>query len=274
MPKNSLIWRGLLARRLSAMAGLVVRQSPFAALAGAGNVAGGWRYHLYAWRYRHTLWAPYTEQVSAFLNTWQPRRAQLVIIGPSAGWHLPAAFLQRFEQVVAIEPDPLARWLLRRRFPQVRWVMHSDDYFTPDHPAGWSANTARLFADYPNAALLFANFLGQLIGLYPGAVAEEQGDDIVQTRVFGHWKAQFAAQLATRTFASLHDCWSSAQPPLQALPQNTADLSATAAPFGHSAQVVDHLIGGLLPQLPRKWLTWQRKPQMWHVIEALAQDRS
>lgn len=247
-------------------------RSPLVAWQAAWNLAGGVRYHLGAWRYHRSLWAPYRREVARFLAEWRPPCATLAIIGPSAGWHLPDEFLRRFEVVYAIDPDPLAHWLLRRRFPGVPWVAITEDYFTPAGPRMWSDNTARLFDDFPDAALLFAHFLGQLPGLYPQAVAAERGDDLEASRPFRRWKAQLAAQLTRRHWASMHDRLSSPTPPalrcadLDAeLPRE--DLQRLAWPEG--AALIDHLTGALAPQRPRRLLTWQRTPAMWHLVEAL-----
>lgn len=77
--------------------------------------SGGLVYHLRAARHRHGLWAPFHASVAGWLADWQPRRRELLIVGPSAGYALPDGFFTRFAQVTALEPDPLARWLLRRR---------------------------------------------------------------------------------------------------------------------------------------------------------------
>lgn len=247
-------------------------RAPWVAWQAAWNLAGGVRYHLGAWRYHRSLWAPYRLEVARFLQAWQPPCRELAIIGPSAGWHLPAEFLRRFSVVYAIDPDPLAHWLLRRRFAQVRWVAVTDDYFTPAGARLWSDNTARLFSDFPQAALFFAHFLGQLPGLYPQAVAVEQGDDLGESRAFQRWKALLNEQLSQRHWASMHDRLSSPTPPALGPTDLAAELPRHALQrlaWPQGAAVADHLTGGLAPAQPRRLLAWQRTPRMWHLVEAL-----
>ena len=236
------------------------------------NPAGGLRHHWHAWRHRDGLWQPYREDVARFLAAWAPTEPRLAIIGPSAGWLLPAAFLQRFEQVTAIEPDPTARWLLRRRFPQVNWQMSTDDYFTPAGALPWRDNTARLFADFPDHALLFSHFLGQLVGLYPYAVAIERDGVLLESALFRLWKADLRGLLAHRTWASLHDRLSSPTPPL-GLPlvlDDEPDVSRMVERlWPGAADHHDHLTGELF-EGPRTWLHWRRNQTMNHVIEAVA----
>ncbi len=62
---------------------------------------GGLVYHLRALRHRRGLWAPFHRAVANWLAGWQPGR-ELVIVGPSAGYALPAGFLMRFERVTAL----------------------------------------------------------------------------------------------------------------------------------------------------------------------------
>lgn len=246
-------------------------------LAGLTNAAGGVAYHWVALRYRRRLWTPYRLAVAELLRTWAPAEPELVLIGPSAGWNLDAEFLLRFQVVHAIEPDPLARWLLRRRFPRVRWAMSTRDYFSPHGPGAWPDRLAQLFADYPSQALLFFGFLGQLIVLHPDAVAQEQGELVAAAPGFVHWKAALRNLLAGRTWCSVHDRWVAHQPPVDgALGSGGALVPAEspgpAAIWPASAPVADVLTEDLVPDRHRQWLLWRRLPDRWHAMEA-AWDR-
>lgn len=246
--------------------------SPWQAWQAAWNVAGGVRYHLQALRWRRTLWAPYTAHVRDLLIQWAPPNRRLVVVGPSAGWHLPAPWLAGFAAVVAVEPDPVARWLLRRRFPAVRWQFDTTDYFTPYVSGSWADNTVRLMDNWPDAALLFANFFGQLVALYPDAIAREAGDNLVATSAYRSWQAAVVQSLAGRSWLSLHDRLSSETAPAlnrwdSAGPADSLDLAARFWPAG--ATVIDHLSDGWGAVQPRAYRVWQRKPAMFHVIEAV-----
>ncbi len=173
--------------------------SPWQAWHSAWNVAGGVRYHWQALRWRRTLWAPYTARVAAILGQWRQPTGRLVVVGPSAGWHLPSAWLEGFAEVVAVEPDPVARWLLRRRFPAVRWRFDTEDYFTPFGSRSWTDNTERLLTGQPDAAVLFANFFGQLVALYPDAVARERGETLAATPAYRAWQAAIVRSLDSTT---------------------------------------------------------------------------
>ena len=249
-------------------------RAPWTAAAAAFNFGGGVRYHLTAWRYRRTLWAPYSREAAAFLAEWRPSADRLVIVGASAGWHLDATFLARFERVTCIDPDPVAAWLFGRRFPQVPLTWCVDDYLTPEGPLPWRDNLARLFADHPDAAVLWSGILGQCIGLWPRAVAVEDADGTLrEADTFRRWKDALAGHLGGRPWASLHDRVSAAVAP--AFVRQDLDRTPTTDALVHMAWPDgtpwgDHLTHGLAQGRPVRLLTWQRRPGMWHVMEAVA----
>jgi len=122
------------------------------------NPSGGLQWHFRAWRSR-TLWSPSCGQLAAWLAQLQPKSKQLILLGPSAGWMLPSAWLQRFDYIHAIDLDPLAPWLFARRHGAalqaagVRWQYQSADALT---------ELPRLLQTYPHACVFFDNLLGQL----------------------------------------------------------------------------------------------------------------
>ena len=152
--------------------------------------SGGLVWHWRALRARNTLWRPFRENLAEWLEAWRPAASRLILVGPSAGWTLPASLLARFDEVVALEPDPLARALLRHRFAGARLVFSRLDLFAP----GGLAALRQLF---PGHALLFCNVLGQL-SPEPGAQA---------------WCETLRHSLADYCWASWHDLASSERPP-------------------------------------------------------------
>lgn len=219
--------------------------------------SGGLGYHLRAWRWRHTLWTPFLARTQSWLRAWRPPAEELVVVGPSAGYTLDADFLARFRRIHALEPDPLARWLLRRRWPKIDWRFGClDALATADGPAA-------LAAEYPRAAILFANVLGQAVdpGLLPA------------------WRAALGEALGERYWASYHDVLSAAWPPrpvddLQL--SHLTDAAALARALYRAAiEVIDHDTFGLAPH-KRQLACWQIAPARWQVVEwgQHAPDRS
>ena len=208
--------------------------------------AGGLVYHLRALRHR-PLWRAYSDRLAGWLQAWNPPCRELVLIGPSAGWTLPAAFLAGFGQVHVLEPDPLARRLLGRRFADAKLVFDRLDCLCDrDGPA-------RLARAYPDAALLFANVLGQQVA---GPVIADPGR-LRRTLAGQHW-------------ASCHDVLSAARAPHGALPDTAAGLDAAALAErlwgGSGLEICDHDTLGL-GAAPGPLALWPLTPRAWHVIE-------
>lgn len=223
--------------------------------------SGGLLYHLRAWRYRRGLWEPFLDQVRRWLTDWRPETRHLVLVGPSGGYALTRQFLERFPHITVLEPDPLARHLLGRRFPDVP--------FRHDR-APWLAGAEgfrRLAGAYPDAAFLFCNLLGQR--------------PVGAPRGFDHraWLDGLAPGLAGRAWASWHDLASTATPPdwtgWVARPR-AEPLEQVMGRFWHrdGLEVEDHECDGLCPALPREYTVWPLRRRSFHLVEWLRDEAS
>lgn len=211
------------------------------------HASGGLRYHLRAWRLRGHDWRPFHDQVTTWLESWRPTARRLVLIGPSGGYALNGGFLERFDDLVAYEPDPLARFLLRRRFPSARIAF-----------SGAVRDLRALAKAQPEAAFLFCNLLGQDWTDRPNAA----------------WHAAFMDALAGREWASFHEVASSARPPDTAGSLRLAacpDFDTLMSHFwqGGELLVEDHDTFGLFPGRPREYCIWSFRPGRHHLIEWL-----
>jgi len=157
--------------------------------------SGGLPYHWRALRWRCNLWRPFINQVGQWLDAWQPPEEQLLIVGASAGYSLSENWLKRFQRIDVLDPDPLAFWLLRRRFPQIKFQRGELDCLSS--PQG----LALIEEFYPLSAILFSNVIGQHI----------VGDAAAAANSF--WKEQFLETMRTRSWASYHDVISTQRPP-------------------------------------------------------------
>lgn len=219
--------------------------------------SGGLVYHYRAWRGAGELWRPFHQQVRRWLADWRPDARHLVLVGPSAGYALEAAFLARFARITVLEPDPLARWLLGRRFPQQEFAFAAAGDWV--RPGGFDA-LARQFDD---GAFLFCNLLGQALEGEPAGFDRSA------------WLAQLSPALAGRDWASWHDLASTGRPPQRpdplALPA-AEPLEALLGRFwqGGELEIEDHGCAGLAPHLPRQYALWTLRPGRIHVVEWLA----
>ncbi len=209
--------------------------------------SGGLVYHWRAWRHGRTGWGAYTETVAGWLDDWQPTPRHLVLVGPSAGYSLTPAFLARFDTVTALEPDPLARFLLARRFAG------NTIAFAPG-----LADFGHLPRHFPGAAYLFCNLLGQTIDLTtrPG------------------WQSSLEQAMAGQAWASYHDLLSTSVPPSTLARCHTPPDTPLEVIAGHywseqSLAAVDHGTHGLRPDLPRQHVIWPLQPGQYHLVEWL-----
>lgn len=234
-------------------------------VAGWLSPAGGVVYHLRARRYGTDLWESFRRALADWLAGWHPETTAILLVGPSAAYCLDDAFLARFRDVEVVEPDPVARWLLRRRLERAgtsRIVFRGDDPLLADPGA--------LLDGDPSRAVLFCNVLGQVRFLLP--------DD-----TFASWATAFRAAAGARPWASFHDRVSGPLAPdltggadsdhglddEEIVARFYARIPDATAPH----ELLDHLTAGLWPAtLPRRYLAWQVTPGRFHLIEAVRGD--
>ncbi|QID16916.1 hypothetical protein G3580_04240 [Nitrogeniibacter mangrovi] len=213
------------------------------------DASGGLAYHWRAWRHGRRHWRAFHARVAEWLDGWRPGTGTLVLIGPSAGYALNAHFLHRFATHIALEPDPLARALLRYRFRGIRWHFEREDVFAD--PTALD----RLAARHPDAAFLFCNVVGQ--------VFDAEG--------LASWQARHAAWFDAHAWASWHDVFSSDRAPHalpsaeeRALPASQSAAVARRLWAGQRCRVEDHGSFGWRPGATHA--LWPLTPRQWHVI--------
>lgn len=247
------------------------------------NPTGGFGYHVRAWRYGDTLWAPFRRRVARWLAAWSPPESTLLLLGASGGHCLPLPWLARFTRVVAVDIDPWAPWVFRWRARAVlrRHGIHlgwdARDHLSPS-AQGFSLTPLRaLLAEHPDAAVLFCNLLGQLPILGDDR-APDSSDDEPPEGSYECWLRGLPAVLAGRSWATFHDRLSGTVRP-RALDEDhpVAWSSSEALVRDHypltddpDAALFDHRTNGLLPNAPRWQWVWQIAPETWHFIEAMA----
>ncbi len=211
------------------------------------NQTGGLAYHWRAWRYKKQ-WSPFCAMVEEWLREWQPPSTcqTLVLIGPSAGYTLPANFIGRFSHIVAVDLDVAAQVLLPLRFGRpVQWLTR--DFFGLDQKTPSPEGLNDLFSSYPAAAFLFCNILGQI----PVALREKVGTPNAGEIVEPYMKslAQLLANARDKyAIASYHDRFS-------------RDLR-------RPNEAIDHLTGELFSGWSvKKEFPWRLTRRLEHQIE-------
>lgn len=221
------------------------------------NDSGGLVYHWSAFRHRRNLWLPFISGIEKSLSEeWNPQSKSLIIFGPSAGWTLTREFLSRFEHVLCVEPDPVARLLFGRRFQVDDLKFESRANILP-----WFGGDLKSFlAETPDASVLFSNLLGQLPLLIPAKERTLSGEAKAQHR--------FLEALEGREWATYHDVLSSNTEPKRQAPIETkeTDLEKLAGLYfdsGHSKTIIDHETAWLKASSFRPW---RLTPDTTHIV--------
>jgi hypothetical protein len=226
------------------------------------NLTGGWHWHWRAWRSKER-WAPAAAQLSDWLLTQTMPRQQLVLIGASAGWMLPTAWLAQFTEVHAWDLDhwaaPLLRWRHGRALQAQGIPLHV-------HTGDGLAALAHCTRTLPNAFFWFDNVLGQLRFTSSDLASIER-----QLR-------QLHKHMRAVAWGSVHDRMSgrcelrpSLPMPLQSLTPLSME-SAQAQTWLHQMGAIspwlDHLTEQVLPEgTPVQHLAWAFKPGYAHWLE-------
>ena len=244
------------------------------------NPAGGLRYHLRAARYSRKLWQPFRWAIGEWLLDWQPPEKTLVLVGPSAGYNLQPFLFERFERVVALEPDPVARFLFKRRLAAAPLEKRPElEMIAEDHLLHHPERLQALLRER-QACVLFSNVIGQLSVLLGTNHAEDE--------VFAKVRAAVAALLPEHSWASFHDRFSgSLRPTLEGTLRSDTRASDTElldALYGGSgndepnvkpSELIDHLTQGFFPEeLAHAYFCWELEPGVFHVIEGVKSVRA
>lgn len=225
-------------------------------MTGLASPSGGLIWHARALR-RRDQWRSLLDPLAEWLTTWPVSSDRLLLLGPSAGWCLPDAFLARFSAIHAVDFDPLAemffRWRHRRALSAGVTLTWERTDFMQQLPA--------LLARHADCVVLFANVLGQhRLHCTDAAACESQ-------------LASLRTQLAGRCWASFHDRLSGDWLDSAALPAgfrvgrrlSTAELGRHTALGG---EWLDHLTTDVLPpNVERLLLPWRLTAGRMHWVE-------
>ena len=230
------------------------------------NPAGAIYYHINAIYYKKN-WQSFISLLNEQLMAWQPSCKNIVIFGGSGGYCLKPEFVNQFDEIVHIDPDPLASRIFKWRF-QKNIQINCKNYFSKG-----LEGLSDLKKDFPNYSILFSNILGQI----PYIVKID--DNYPQS--FCNILANLLNDISWFSFhdlLSLHFnkpnpalCW-----PVIIEGDSNNDLidrlqqQTQLRPL--KINIIDHFTEGLLPQTKSKIkLVWPRTPTSYHIIEATSQ---
>jgi hypothetical protein len=232
--------------------------------------SGGIIYHIKALKHHDSVWKPYKKRLESWLlETWNPPSDQpLILIGPSAGWCLTQKFLDRFENVTAYDIDPLALFLLKKRFKHA--IIRTCRQDALDIHANPAAEALRvILRETPqNPSILFCNLWGQVF-------LDEKSESMLP-----RWRRELESILNGKNWASFYDRVSGEVSPHVTIGNEHSSKSLTNQElidrfYGSpnepraTTELLDHSTGGFFTDLPRLHLHWELQPGRHHLIEAI-----
>ncbi len=235
-------------------------------LVDAGGT-GGLNWHVHAFQ-SQKRWQPTVAHIEHFLVRCQPHHTHLLLMGCSAGWMMPTAWLTQFTQIDAYDIDPLAQRLFNWRHG--RALRNSQTHIT-HHRQDAMEHLPELLAKHPQASIWFDNMLGQHRYRIRDEVQVEQDLRALKTT------------LAGRDWGSVHDLLSG--PTLATRAQNLRlqDIRHNIYPRDMDAAFNQSLVQSLQAQgiwfdhltshvfaddAPTTLIPWEFKPHYWHWLQA------
>jgi hypothetical protein len=228
----------------------------------AGGTGGlNWHWHAHQSLAR---WQPTLHEIEHFLMSLHITERHLILIGGSAGWMMPTAWLAQFERIDAYDIDPFAPWLFGQRHGR---ALRAQGVQLQHHRLDALAHLNDILEQHTHACVWFDNVLGQHRYRVRDEVQVEH--DLKALRV----------RLAGRSWGSLHDVWSG--PTDGRLPQAWHVARAQADSFapdvmqsllrsvGASGVWQDHQTEHVLPAATDTvWIPWAFRPTHWHWLQA------
>jgi hypothetical protein len=233
-------------------------------LVNAGDIHGlKLNWHTQAFHSRER-WQPTVTHIADFLQLVQPCHKHLLLMGSSAGWMMPTAWLTQFDHIDAYDLDPLARGLFD-------WIhgpalVQSNTQIT-HHCMDAMQHLPQILRQHPQASIWFDNMLGQHI--------YRQRDHLQAALDLRELKTT----LQGRDWGSIHDLLSGPsqqhahmQDPRENVCARDIDL-AYSQDLAQSLQAegtwCDHLTAGVFADHALTTLiAWEFKPQYWHWLQA------
>ena len=228
---------------------------------------GGLNWHMHAFQ-SQKRWQPTVAHIEYFLAHCKPRHTHLLLMGCSAGWMMPTAWLTQFTRIDAYDIDPLAQNLFNWRHGR---ALRKSQTHISHHRQDAMAHLPDILAQHPQASIWFDNMLGQhRYRIRDEALVEKELRALKST-------------LAGRDWGSVHDLLSGptsvTQSPdlrIQNIRQNVypKDMDAT---YNQSlvqslrAQGIwfDHLTSHVFAQdTSTTLIPWEFKTNYWHWLQA------
>jgi len=207
-------------------------------------------------------WNPTRRHVSSWVRQWveSHRFKTLILVGPSAAYLMDDNIWSEIEQLVVIEPDRIAKWVFKRRFPELPRGSNSFVWIPRRDLLPYFSKQSDLFSDFlknydpQTTGILFFGCLGQL-AFHKNEFSRAED------------KSRALLLAATRHFntASLHDLASVTIPAISAkTASEVSGIQLNLAGPTYNADALGNLIEQVSSCLPRQTtLSWTDHDTYW-----------
>ena len=224
---------------------------------------GGLNWHLHA-RQSLPRWQPTLLEIERFLMARRPTERHLILIGGSAGWMMPTAWLAQFERIDAYDIDPLAPLLFGHRHGR---TLRAQGVTLQHHRMDALVHLNDILHTHPGACVWFDNVLGQ--HRYRVRDEAQVEKDLKALRV----------ALAGRNWGSLHDVFSGPTDGRSPCVWRHEHVQSEQTPAHFSQSLLrsvgasgvwqDHQTEHVLPtHTATVWIPWAFRPTHWHWLQA------
>ncbi len=244
------------------------------------NPSGGLFWHWHAWRHQ-AQWRATCADIAQWLDQMPPAKdasCELVIVGASAGWMVPSAWLQGFQTVTTYDLDRWAAPMFRLRHGAALRASRTDLQCKTADALG---DLDAVLHAHPRALVLFDNVLGQLRFHTPSVEEASRRIETITTRMHGRRWGSVHDAFSGRTQshisgrasnASVPAMQQSVQPPAPQQAQGAARpvaLGRFSRQLHAQGEWLDHLTDQVFPAGTRvHHIAWPYSPGYCHWLQA------
>lgn len=244
------------------------------------NPSGGLFWHLHAWRHQ-AQWTATCADIAQWLGQMPPAKdasSELVIVGASAGWMMPSAWLQSFASVTTFDLDRWAAPLFRLRHGA---ALRASNTALQCNTADALTDLCAVLQAHPRALVLFDNVLGQLRFHTPSVDEASRRIETITARMHGRRWGSVHDAFSGRTQGHIQGRTGSASAPaMQRSVQAPAATSASPATrpvalgrfsrqLHAQGEWLDHLTDHVFPAgTPVHHIAWPYSPGYCHWLQA------
>ena len=230
------------------------------------DMTGGLKWHWRAWR-AGERWAQTRTEIEVWLMAQPVATDHIILIGASAGWMMPSAWLSQFKSVETWDIDPFAGPLFNLRHGS---ALRKQGVVLNCYTGDALTLLPMMLREQPRATVFFDNVLGQIrFQTHTINQAEKRLHAITHAMRGRHW-----GSIHDRMSGSVDRSWLTTPAPTAQTLTSGADNEAQEtqrllAQIGAKSPWLDHLTGDVFKKgTAVTHMAWPMQPDYWHWLQA------